>query len=169
MARYVDSSVERLQLKVTGLTESRHSIHCNGHRLTLVPTGTPGEYVVGLRYRAWQPPFSLHPDLPPDVPLVFDIVDDWYERSLGGCAYYVSDPGGRSYEDKPVNANAAEARRLTRFDPDHHTPAAPQIITTAPPTGSYYEERPPMESVKPAKPLSKNVDYPCTADLRQAR
>jgi uncharacterized protein (DUF2126 family) len=168
MARYVDSSVERLQLKVTGLTESRHIITCNGHRLPLIATGKPGEYVVGVRYRAWQPPFSLHPDLPVDVPLVFDVIDQWYERSLGGCAYHVSDPGGRSYEDKPVNANVAEARRLTRFDPDTHTPA-PQIRTTPAPTGAHYEALPPADTLQPVKQLVGNTDYPCTADLRLVR
>jgi uncharacterized protein (DUF2126 family) len=168
MARYVDSSVERLQLHVTGLTQHRHIITCNGHRLPLVATGTPGEYVVGVRYRAWQPPFSLHPDLPPDVPLVFDVIDQWHNRSLGGCAYHVSDPGGRNYEDRPVNANVAEARRLTRFDPDHHTPP-PQIRLSSTPATTRFEDRPPDQQPGPAKRLDSSEDYPCTADLRSAR
>lgn len=96
------------------MVPERHVITCNGLELPLVNTGVPGEYVVGVRYRAWQPTFSLHPDLPTDVPLVFDVVDTWYNRSLGGCAYHVSDPGGRGHEDHPVNANVAETRRLTR-------------------------------------------------------
>ncbi len=168
MARYVDSSVERLQLKVSGMTGSRHAVTCNGHELPLIETGTPGEFVVGVRYRAWQPPFCLHPDLPVDVPLVFDLIDRWNGRSLGGCAYHVSDPGGRSYEDKPVNANVAEARRLTRFDADHHTPAAAAIRTTAAPTGARYESLPPSDTPPVSKPLAANQNYPCTADLRHA-
>jgi len=168
MARYVDSSVERLQLRVTGLTQHRHFITCNGNRLPLVATGTPGEYIVGVRYRAWQPPFSLHPDLPVDVPLVFDVIDQRHNRSLGGCAYHVSDPGGRNYEDRPVNANVAESRRLTRFDPDHHTPQ-PQIRLSGAPTATQFEDTPPAEQPGPAKPLTTNEDYPCTADLRSIR
>ena len=167
MARYVDSSVERLQLRVTGLTQHRHIITCNGNQLPLVATGVPGEFVVGVRYRAWQPPFSLHPDLPVDVPLIFDVIDQWHDRSLGGCAYHVSDPGGRNHEDKPVNANVAQTRRLSRFDTDHHTPVA-EIRTDRTGKGRY-EDRPPLNVVSPTKSLSRNADYPCTADLRLIR
>ncbi|MEM7259611.1 MAG: transglutaminase family protein, partial [Pseudomonadota bacterium] len=167
MARYVDSSVERLQLKVTGLTQHRHVVTCNGHELPLVATGVPGEYVVGVRYRAWQPPFSLHPDLPVDVPLVFDVIDQWQQRSLGGCAYHVSDPGGRSHEDKPVNANVAETRRLARFESDQHTPA-PEI-RSAPATSGHYEALPPSDSPGRTKTLVRNSEFPCTADLRLLR
>ncbi|OED36404.1 IMP dehydrogenase [Chromatiales bacterium (ex Bugula neritina AB1)] len=168
MARYVDSSVERLQLKVTGLTDTRHLITCNGHELPMVSTGTPGEYVVGVRFRAWQPPFSLHPDLPVDAPLVFDVIDTWNNRSLGGCAYHVSDPGGRGYEDKPVNSNVADARRLTRFEQDQHTPAA-AIAVHASGSGSAgrVSSVPGLRDAKQIKKLPGNRDFPYTADLRQ--
>ncbi len=168
MARYVDSSVERLQLKVTGLTDTRHLVTCNGHELPLVNTGTPGEYVVGVRYRAWQPPFSLHPDLPVDAPLTFDVIDTWNNRSLGGCAYHVSDPGGRGYEDKPVNANVADARRLTRFEVDQHTPPPPvEYQSSGSAVGTQFTSLPAQDIKRQAKPLPKNHDYPYTADLRQ--
>lgn len=166
MARYVDSSVERLQLKVTGMTESRHIVTCNGHELPLVGTGTPGEYVVGVRYRAWQPPFSLHPDLPVDVPLIFDLVDTWHNRSLGGCSYHVSDPGGRGHEDKPVNANVAETRRLTRFNADQYTPGT-ELRSEKLATDKRFAELPAASAKRKRKPLTRNRDYPCTADLRQ--
>ncbi len=142
--RYVDSSVERLQVKVTGMTESRHFLSCNGRSVPLHPTGTAGEFVAGVRYRAWHPPSCLHPTIGVHTPLTFDLVDAWNERSLGGCTYHVAHPGGRSFETFPVNSYEAEGRRLARFEAIGHTPGRMQVAA---------EDR--------------NPDFPFTLDLRR--
>ncbi len=135
--RFVDSSVERVQVKVTGMAPDRYVLTCNGVAVPLQNTGKNGEFVAGVRYRAWQPASCLHPTIGVHAPLVFDIVDTWMQRSLGGCQYHVAHPGGRNYDVFPVNSFEAESRRLARFFRFGHTPgrmvaAAPEVSAEHP-------------------------------------
>jgi uncharacterized protein (DUF2126 family)/transglutaminase-like putative cysteine protease len=135
--RYVDSSVERLQARVTGWEPERFTLACNGVAVPLLPTGVAGEFVAGVRFKAWQPYSALHPTIPAQTPLVFDVFDLWNGRSLGGMTHHVAHPGGRSYDRFPVNANEAEARRRARFLPFGHTAG-----TMEPPVGAASAELP---------------------------
>ena len=147
-ARYVDSSLERLELHATGLIDPRHVITVNGRVMPLQPTGRVGEFVAGVRYRAWQPPSALHPTIGVHAPLTIDLVDRWMQRSLAGCQYHVAHPGGLSHATFPVNAYEAESRRLARYFPHGHTP------------GHGFARR-----IEP--PAQRSLEFPFTLDLRR--
>jgi uncharacterized protein (DUF2126 family)/transglutaminase-like putative cysteine protease len=143
--RYVDSSVERVQVKVSGLAPNRYRVTCNGHAMPLLPTGHVGEFVGAVRYRAWQPATALHPGIGVHAPLTFDLFDTWMNRSQGGCQYHVTHPGGLSHERFPVNSFEAESRRLARFFRLGHTPGTAAVL-----------------------PPKTDAEFPFTLDLRMS-
>lgn len=150
-SRSVDSSLERLQVKVSGLTESRYAVTCNGRRVPLHPTGTPGEAVAGVRFRAWLPVSCLHPTIPVQAPLVFNIVDLWGEHSIGSCTYYAQHPSGHWYSERPADASQAETRRSERFQ------------AFAPTTG--YEILP-EEELNPSFPMTLDMRWPAPGGVK---
>ena len=165
-ARFVDSSLERVQIKIKNLNGDRYILLCNGNRVPLKQTAVKGEYVCGIRYRAWQPPSALHPTIGVDTPLTFDIVDTWNSRSIGGCTYYVAHPGGRSYDSFPINAYEAESRRVNRFGITSHTQETLLPSEKLKSISRYIEQnRKPF--LIDAAPPETNKEYPCTLDMRQ--
>lgn len=146
--RYVDSSLERLEVHVSGFNESRYALTCNGRPVPLQSTGTTGEFVAGIRYKAWNPPSSLHPNIGVHAPLTLDLVDTWFKKSVGGCRYHVVHPGGRNYDTLPINAYEAESRRMSRFEPMGHS-SGPILV---PPANAQ---------------LSASKEFPFTLDLRR--
>jgi uncharacterized protein (DUF2126 family) len=147
-ARYVDSSLERLQVMVKGFTDDRFTVTCNGQRVPLHPTGISGQMVAGVRFRAWQPPNALHPRIGVHAPLTFDLIDSWNGRSIAGCTYHVAHPGGLAFDKLPRNALEAESRRASRFFKIGHTPGRPS---------------PPI----PPRDERASRDFPLTLDLRR--
>ncbi|MET3127690.1 uncharacterized protein (DUF2126 family)/transglutaminase-like putative cysteine protease [Arcicella rosea] len=170
-ARFVDSSLEKIQVKVTGFIEGRHILTCNGCRVPLRSTGVKSEFVAGVRYKAWNPPSALHPTIGADAPLVFDILDTWNNKVIGGCTYFVSHPGGRSFDTYPINSYEAESRMISRFWGFGHTPDAPETQDAAPirntPTISRFvaENKKELKADTPIEVV--NPEYPNTLDLRK--
>lgn len=174
-ARYVDSSLERVQVKVRDFTGERYVLTCNGVKVPLVSTGVEGEYVSGIRYRAWQPWSALHPTIGVDTPLVFDLVDTWNRRSVGGFTYFVTHPGGRSYDTFPVNTLEAQSRRISRFWGFGHTQG--EVEEVHPPLreqelprdehSSRVVMKNPMKKTFHYQELPGSLEYPHTLDLRR--
>ncbi|WP_372755146.1 DUF2126 domain-containing protein [Mariniflexile sp.] len=168
-SRYVDSSTERVQIKVSNFINERYIITCNGVKVPLKKTKINGVYVSGIRYKAWNPYSSLHPTIGVDTPLVFDVVDTWNKHSIGGFTYFVSHPGGRSYETYPVNSYEAESRRINRFWDIGHTQGELEKVKE-----NFIDEKE-FEDFKNKlnsnkfkyKELEINSEFPNTLDLRK--
>ncbi len=174
-ARFVDSSIERIEVKVSGINEERYAVLCNQQRIPLRSTETNEEFVAGIRYKAWAPPSALHPVLPVDVPLVFDIYDLWNQKSVGGCTYYVAHPGGRNYDTYPVNSYEAEARRESRFFNFGHTqgevPNVVETVSQETTAGYRYVDRAYKSTIVNVPLVKPEIDkeFPYTFDLRKRR
>lgn len=170
-ARFVDSSVERLEVKITGIQRERYKLLCNQTVVPLTETATRGTYVAAIRYKAWNPPSALHPTIEADVPLVFDLYDSWNERSVGGCTYHVSHPGGLSYGTFPVNSFEAESRRVNRFQEAAHSPRdiSPLLSQSggAGEISRFISTEYQTSTTLPVQEIEPDPEFPYTLDLRK--
>lgn len=177
-SRYVDSSLERVQVKVSHFTPERFALTCNGVKVPLAPTGVEGEFVAGVRYKAWQPHSALHPTIGVDTPLVFDVVDTWNQHSIGAMTYHVSHAGGRTYDTFPVNSLEAESRRINRFWDFNHSQGDVEYISSASVQQSIAKSGDTQRSVLKTEQskekkrfyfqeVSTSLEYPNTLDLRR--
>ncbi|WP_111307441.1 transglutaminase family protein [Confluentibacter sediminis] len=166
-ARYVDSSVERLQVKVSNFNNERYVLTCNGIKVDLKSTTVKEEFVAGVRYKAWNPYSAMHPTIDVDTPLVFDIIDTWNKQSIGGCTYFVAHPGGRSYETYPVNSYEAESRRISRFWEFGHTQGEVESISQDSDSSSKSVKEKGSDKKFTYKVLPTNFEFPNTLDLRK--
>jgi len=176
-SRYVDSSLERVQIKVNNFVPERYILTCNSVVVPLSPSGVEGEFVAGVKYKAWQPWSALHPTIGVDTPLVFDIVDRWNQRSIGGMTYYVSHPGGRTYDTFPINSNEAESRRFNRFRDFNHTQGELEYVSASVVKQSLMDvngtKRAVLNKDRPEdkiflfQELTQSLEYPNTLDLRR--
>jgi len=174
---YVDSSLERVQVKVNNFVPERYVLTCNSVVVPLSPTGVEGEFVAGVKYKAWQPWSALHPTIGVDTPLVFDVVDKWNERSIGGMTYHISHPGGRTYDTFPVNSYEAESRRISRFEDFNHTQGELEYVSSS----SVAQNMVDLNGAKRAvtvkdgedkktfyfQDVKPSLEYPNTLDLRR--
>lgn len=171
-ARYVDSSMERIEVVIENFNASRYKLLCNKTIIPLTQTDKPMTYLAGIRYKAWAPYSAMHPTKKIDTPLVFDIYDTWNGLSIGGCTYHVMHPGGRSYASFPVNAFEAEGRRITRFLEENHTPShLVEVVNQVETSGQENEEQrfiaandSSKDKFEPIVPKS-NGEYVFTLDL----
>ena len=169
-SRYVDSSLERVELRVSNMAADRYVLSCNQRRVPMKPTGVKGEMVAGIRFRAWQPSSALHPTIGVHAPLIFDVYDTWTGRSVGGFTYHVSHPGGRNFETFPVNGLEAEGRRIARYWDIGHTPAkegAQQRVWSHTHATYRFTEHDGRSDYQVPPEERENADYPNTLDLRR--
>ena len=178
-ARYVDSSVERVEVRLKNVPHDRYVVTCNERRVPLHSTSIKGQEAAGVRFRAWQPPTALHPTIGVHAPLTFDVFDTWNNRSIGGFTYHVSHPGGRSADDFPVNGFEAEGRRTARYTTDGHTAGTVSTLSHVQPAeqaalsnyvqGAQRIVNTEAQSQTATEPMLEplNTEYPYTLDLRR--
>ena len=144
--RTVDSSMERMQVKLSGIAQdSRYAVACNGRRVPLQLTGETGTALAGVRFRARRLSATLHPTVPVHAPLVFHLIDRLSGHSIGQCTYHVGPPDGRLYPGRPANVAEADDRRMERF----------QVATPA-----LIQMEEPEEEINPLFPMTLDLRLP---------
>ena len=117
VTRFIDAANQRVQVELTGLTPTHHILVCNGRRVPLQPTRTRGRFLAGVRYKAWNPPSSLHPTLWPVYSLVFDLLDARTGEVLGGCTWFPARPSLVGFSAAPAPVASGEPEREPHYRP----------------------------------------------------
>ncbi|HEY1555651.1 MAG TPA: transglutaminase family protein [Kofleriaceae bacterium] len=157
-ARYVDSSVERVELRARGLDPERYAIAVNDVIVPMRAVAGRDLRVAGVRFRAWCPPHALHPHLGLHHPLHLAIVDKWAERGVAGGAYHVWHPEGRAFDTPPLTRVEAAARRAQRFTREGPPPWPLRAREVEPhPEQPYTLD---LRRVDPGRPMPRAEDWP---------
>ena len=124
--RVVDSTTDRLELSATGLESAPALIAAvNGIKIPLIPSRT-GSAVGAIRYRLFNNPWGLQPQIQAHSPLHFEIIDEASGKVLHAFDYHNWKTDSAKYDGLPETGDEARKRVKERLKqrPDRHDATA---------------------------------------------